>query len=315
MILGKAPPNLKYWASWRVNTTIIDSSGLPWFCYTYRQTHCRPLFHLPADWRPTGNPAPTTTVIKIKKKHKNGPKQPGHNDGFNNVAEYDDYSNDWDDATTLAGDSNKKNVRPASEDSSTGTTLSSNQQKTKRPNDKFTGQGNAVENLDTTTESLGSGPRGRGKGPLKSESPRSFDTDEAIVPTTLRPEEEDLESGSKLPFAFFTTAKSNDIESKDQSDSSLVDSGRSYSTVLVQTPRPADSRDLDEDKETTVVGIVTPIGKFDPVNGSLSTTTNQPEISGSGTSRSFPSTIKIEGESSEEQPIDGKQNGQSLDKA
>jgi hypothetical protein len=38
--------NIKYWASWKVNTTIFDAAGLPWYCYTYRQTHCRPLFHL-----------------------------------------------------------------------------------------------------------------------------------------------------------------------------------------------------------------------------------------------------------------------------
>jgi hypothetical protein len=46
--------------------------GLPWYCYTYRQTHCRPLFHLPADWRPSTDRPATTTVVKIKKRPKDG---------------------------------------------------------------------------------------------------------------------------------------------------------------------------------------------------------------------------------------------------
>ena len=73
-LLTVRPPdiNIKYWAQWKINTTIFDATGLPWYCYTYRQTHCRPLFHLPADWRPsTDNPA-ATTIVKIKKRPKDG---------------------------------------------------------------------------------------------------------------------------------------------------------------------------------------------------------------------------------------------------
>jgi hypothetical protein len=61
------PPDIKYWAYGKVNTTIVDAGGLPWYCYTYRQTHCRPLFDLPAKWRTTrkpfvsSNPARSTT--------------------------------------------------------------------------------------------------------------------------------------------------------------------------------------------------------------------------------------------------------------
>ncbi len=50
------PPDIKYWAYGKVNTTIVDGGGLPWYCYTYRQTHCRPLFKLPANWRTTRRP-------------------------------------------------------------------------------------------------------------------------------------------------------------------------------------------------------------------------------------------------------------------
>ena len=35
------PPDIRYWAFGKVNTTVYDKGGLPWFCYTYRQTHCR----------------------------------------------------------------------------------------------------------------------------------------------------------------------------------------------------------------------------------------------------------------------------------
>ena len=43
------------------------TGGLPWYCYTYRQTHCRPLFKMPRKWRTTTkpyvskNPARSTT--------------------------------------------------------------------------------------------------------------------------------------------------------------------------------------------------------------------------------------------------------------
>ena len=50
------PPDIKYWAYGKVNTTILDAGGLPWYCYTYRQTHCRPLFDFPGKWRTTRKP-------------------------------------------------------------------------------------------------------------------------------------------------------------------------------------------------------------------------------------------------------------------
>lgn len=217
-------------------------------------------------------------MIKIKKKPKpNSTINPDPDDNF--LPNYDEYTGEWDDATTLGGDSKKKKKVEGviREESGQETTLPSDQKKTKRPNDKFTNQSSIVEEYDTSTEAAGTGPRNRGKGPLNSESPRSFDTDQTYVPTTLPPN--DLESGTKLPFPFYTTARSNE---GDQSGLTLVDSGRSYSTVLVQTPRPPSpiNEDLDDDNgETAVVGIVTPIGKFDPINGSLSTTAYQSGIS------------------------------------
>ena len=30
------PPDIKYWAYGKVNTTVVDAGGLPWYCYTYR---------------------------------------------------------------------------------------------------------------------------------------------------------------------------------------------------------------------------------------------------------------------------------------
>merc|ERR1711963_1291268 len=50
------PPDIRYWAFGKVSTTIYDEGGLPWFCYTYRQTHCRPLFKLPPGFRTTRRP-------------------------------------------------------------------------------------------------------------------------------------------------------------------------------------------------------------------------------------------------------------------
>lgn len=50
------PPDIQYWAQNDVNTTIYDSQGLPWFCYTVRQTHCIPLFPLPSNFRTTRRP-------------------------------------------------------------------------------------------------------------------------------------------------------------------------------------------------------------------------------------------------------------------
>ena len=90
------PPDIKYWANiGKTNTTILDAGtyslftlsilfkllesiqdkisvnkltgGLPWYCYTYRQTHCRPLFKMSRKWRTTTkpyvskNPARSTT--------------------------------------------------------------------------------------------------------------------------------------------------------------------------------------------------------------------------------------------------------------
>ncbi len=239
-------------------------------------------------------------MIKIKKKPKDGNhriKDPEDN----SLPNYDEYSGEWDDATTLGVDS-KNSKKPDSisnqEESGQETTLVSGRKKTKRPNDKFASEGSLPEDLDTTTSgSAGTGQRGRGKGPLNSESPRSFDTDQTFVPTTLPPD--DVESGTKFPFAFFTTARSNEV---DKSDTTLVDSGRSYSTVLVQTPRPLstinDSLDDDDYEETEFAGIVTPIGKFDPINGSLSTTPYQSGLSGSGS-----------GQTTERTGVEGQNDG------
>ena len=50
------PPDIKYWAYGEVNTTVFDELGLPWYCYTTRQTHCIPLFKKPARFRTTRRP-------------------------------------------------------------------------------------------------------------------------------------------------------------------------------------------------------------------------------------------------------------------
>ena len=50
------PPDIKYWAYGELNTTVYDNLGLPWFCYTNRQTHCLPLFPLPPGFRTTRRP-------------------------------------------------------------------------------------------------------------------------------------------------------------------------------------------------------------------------------------------------------------------
>ena len=50
------PPDIKYWAYGKVNTTVYDNLGLPWFCYTNLQTHCLPMFPVPPNFRTTRKP-------------------------------------------------------------------------------------------------------------------------------------------------------------------------------------------------------------------------------------------------------------------
>ncbi len=50
------PPDIRYWASGDVNSTVLDKLGLPWFCYTAQQTHCVPLFRKPPNYRTTRMP-------------------------------------------------------------------------------------------------------------------------------------------------------------------------------------------------------------------------------------------------------------------
>ena len=57
------PPDYKYRAYGKVNITVIDSGGLPWYCYTGEHVRCIPLFRLPGKWRTTRFPhiyTPTT---------------------------------------------------------------------------------------------------------------------------------------------------------------------------------------------------------------------------------------------------------------
>ena len=57
------PPDYKYKAYGKVNITVIDSGGLPWYCYTGDHVRCVPLFRLPGKWRTTRFPniyTPTT---------------------------------------------------------------------------------------------------------------------------------------------------------------------------------------------------------------------------------------------------------------
>ena len=57
------PPDYKYRAYGKVNITVIDSGGLPWYCYTGEHVRCIPLFRLPGRWRTTRFPhiyTPTT---------------------------------------------------------------------------------------------------------------------------------------------------------------------------------------------------------------------------------------------------------------
>ena len=53
----------KYKTYGKVNITVIDSGGLPWYCYTGNHVRCIPLFRLPGKWRTTRFPniyTPTT---------------------------------------------------------------------------------------------------------------------------------------------------------------------------------------------------------------------------------------------------------------
>ena len=57
------PPDYKYKTYGKVNITVIDSGGLPWYCYTGDHVRCIPLFRLPGKWRTTRFPntyTPTT---------------------------------------------------------------------------------------------------------------------------------------------------------------------------------------------------------------------------------------------------------------
>ena len=57
------PPDYKYKAYGKVNITVIDSGGLPWYCYAGNHVRCLPLFRLPGKWRTTRFPniyTPTT---------------------------------------------------------------------------------------------------------------------------------------------------------------------------------------------------------------------------------------------------------------
>lgn len=70
------PPDIRYWASLKVNTTVYDNLGLPWYCYTNRQTHCIPIFKLPPNFRTTRRPQ---TNRKKKKGEEQANGLPGRN--------------------------------------------------------------------------------------------------------------------------------------------------------------------------------------------------------------------------------------------
>jgi len=57
------PPDIRYWAYGNANTTIYDDLGLPWFCYTIRQTHCIPLFAVPEGFATTRRPFTATAAV------------------------------------------------------------------------------------------------------------------------------------------------------------------------------------------------------------------------------------------------------------
>ena len=49
------PPIIKYWASStkfaQHNKTVKDDFGRPWFCTTFRQSHCKPLFEISNNFK------------------------------------------------------------------------------------------------------------------------------------------------------------------------------------------------------------------------------------------------------------------------
>ena len=55
------PPIIKYWARngispsayAQVNATIWDHFGRPWYCTTYLQSNCKPLFTIPTQFKET----------------------------------------------------------------------------------------------------------------------------------------------------------------------------------------------------------------------------------------------------------------------
>ena len=326
--------NIKYWASWKINTTIFDAAGLPWYCYTYRQTHCRPLFHLPADWRPTTDKPGTTTIVKIKKRPKDGidRQMSGPND-LPNVDENDQNNLSQNNQNEIENNSNfvgqntgqtvdqfgqkigapsNKNV-PDQQKSNNGQGVGLNG----RRNDRYKNRTIDLEN-DQTDDYEGSqedrqnsqenvrrndryknrtielepdyegsqengrptGARNKGRGPLTTvESPRSFDTNLTIVPTT-----ENTDTG--LPFSFFTTIRPESTIKNGSVDQNMTDKETPpYSTVNIQTPRPKersttvptitnDTVLLNADGTpniTIVVGRVTPINKNDVITTSAST--------------------------------------------
>ena len=49
------PPIIKYWAAStkfaQHNKTVKDDVGRPWFCTTFRQSHCKPLFKITDNFK------------------------------------------------------------------------------------------------------------------------------------------------------------------------------------------------------------------------------------------------------------------------
>ena len=70
------PPIIKYWATPSIfaqnNRTIKDSFGRPWFCATYRQAFCKPLFEIPDRHKEMSD------AITKSNEHLNGNIPIGH---------------------------------------------------------------------------------------------------------------------------------------------------------------------------------------------------------------------------------------------
>ena len=70
------PPIIKYWATPSIfaqnNRTIKDSFGRPWFCATYRQAFCKPLFERPDRHKEMSD------AITKNNEHLNGNIPIGH---------------------------------------------------------------------------------------------------------------------------------------------------------------------------------------------------------------------------------------------